>query len=468
MNIRSACIFTLLLTGLLSVQAQSNIGRGRIQGLYQKHCAVCHGARGEGGLGGALNQGEWQHAKTDEERTRVIRDGLPDLGMQGFGDVLNEKEIRALVIYMRELETMAQREKPRANAAGIHQTERQSFRIEDVARNSKRMWGVTFMPDGRFLATEIDGNVRFISADGTLAPPIENIPKIRRRGQGGMLDVALDPEYEENGWVYLVFSHGNSSGAMTSLVRGKIQGNRWTDEEVLFRAKDKDYRGAGTHFGSRIVFEDDYVFFAIGDRGDQQQAQSLNVPNGKVHRLHRDGRIPEDNPFVGKSPYPSIWTYGNRNPQALVFHPETGVLWSTEHGPRGGDELNVIQKGKNYGWPKVTFGMNYNGTPITEHTTLPGMEPPVWHWTPSIAVCGMSVADGRIYPGWKGDLLIGGLRSQVLERIRIEDGELKEREVVLQGAGRVRDVKTAPNGTVYLILENNGSRLVRLIPVAER
>ncbi len=464
MKIRTSIQLVNLILLTASVSAQSNIGRGRIQGLYQKHCAVCHGAKGEGGLGGEVNQGKWQHAKTDDQRAQVIRNGLPDLGMQGFGEILSEKEIRALVIYLHELEALANKERPRPDAQGVHQTEHLAYRMELVARNPKRMWGVTFMPDGRYLATEIDGNVRFISPDGSLEPPIENIPAIRRRGQGGMLDVALDPEYEQNGWVYLVFSHGNSNGAMTSFVRGKIVENRWTDEQVLFRANAKDYRGAGTHFGSRIEFQDEYVFFTIGDRGAQQQAQSLKVPNGKVHRIHRDGRIPKDNPFVGKSPYPSIWTYGNRNPQALVLHPDTGVLWSTEHGPRGGDELNRIQKGKNYGWPKVTFGMNYNGTPITEHTSRPGMEPPVWHWTPSIAVCGMSVADGRVYPEWKGDLLVGGLRSQVLERIRIEEGTLTEREVVLQGAGRVRDVKTSPSGTLYLILEDNGSRLVRLNP----
>jgi glucose/arabinose dehydrogenase len=431
------------------------------------HCAVCHGNRGQGGLGGPLDSEEWQHAPDDASRARIIADGLPDLGMQAYKGVLSEQEIRSLVIFIRELQTLAGPASPVPDATGVHRTQRAIFRVETVAVNPGKMWGVTFAPDGRFLVTEIEGALRWIDADGTLHPPVEQTPASVRLGQGGMLDVALDPDYAENGWIYLVFAHGEDGKAMTSLVRGRIRDNHWQEEEVLFRARTEDLSRSGAHFGSRIVFQDDYVFFSIGDRGAQQEAQNLERPNGKIFRLHRDGRIPADNPFTDQSPYPAIWSYGHRNPQALAFRPGTDELWSTEHGPRGGDELNQILQGRNYGWPRVTFGMNYNGTPITEHTQLPGMEPPVWHWTPSIAVCGMAFVQGGRYPDWQGDLMVGGLRSEVLERIRLKDHAVEEREVVLQGLGRVRDVKQAPDGTLYLILESKGSRLVRLIPVTE-
>lgn len=459
----------LLLSALLLfpvwLSAQINLGRGKADQLYQTHCAVCHGNRGQGGLGGPLLGEQWDHAPTDEARARVIREGLPQLGMQAFDDVLDEKEIRSLVIYMRELQTLAARQPPRPDPEGIHRTERQTFRVETVAENPARMWGLAFMPDGRYLVTEIDGPVRFISPDGELQPPIAHTPSVVRRGQGGMLDVALDPDYAENGWIYLVYAHGENRNAITSLVRGRVRDNQWRDEQVLFRAQPEHRSPSGVHFGSRIVFHDGHIYFAIGDRGAKKRAQDLDRPNGKIFRLHPDGRVPRDNPFPDQTPYPAIWSLGHRNPQGMAVRPGTDEIWSTEHGPRGGDELNLVQKGKNYGWPKVTFGMNYNGTPITEHTHLPGIEPPLWHWTPSIAVCGMAFVDGDQYPDWKGDLFVGGLRSQVLERLRLGDDGLREREVVLQGLGRVRDVKSSPDGFLHLILEGRGSRLVRLRPV---
>jgi glucose/arabinose dehydrogenase len=461
---KHALLYILFFVFSSSVFAQSNIGRGKAQQLYQIHCAVCHGNRGQGGLGGSLIEGKADYAPDDESKARVIREGIEGMDMQGFADRLSEKEIRSLVIYIRELKALQDAVPPKNVADGVYESQRQRFRLETVAENPKNMWGLTFMPDGRFLATEINGNLRFISKDGTLQAPVSGTPKIARRGQGGLLDVALDPEYQENGWVYLVFAEGSGNSSMTSLVRGKIFDNTWKNEEVLFKAKPEHYRNAGVHFGSRIVFQDDYVFFSIGDRGAQDQAQSLQHPNGKIYRLHRDGRIPKDNPFVDSSPYPGIWSYGHRNPQALAFRPGTDELWSTEHGPRGGDELNRIVKGKNYGWPKVTFGMNYNGTPITEHTSLPGLEAPVWHWTPSIAVCGMAFSSTDLYPDWKGDLFVGGLRSQVIERLRIGENGIEEREIIFKDQGRVRDIKQGPDGSLYVILEGSGSRLIRIQP----
>ncbi|MGA0369529.1 MAG: PQQ-dependent sugar dehydrogenase, partial [Kiritimatiellia bacterium] len=262
------------------------------------------------------------------------------------------------------------------------------------------------------------------------------------------------------------FAEGEENQALTTVVRGRVRENRWVDQEVIFRADEKFRSAAGVHFGTRIAFHQGYLFFSIGDRGAQQLAQDPGRPNGKIFRLHDDGRIPADNPSMGKNALPGIWSTGHRNPQALTFRPGTDELWSTEHGPRGGDELNRILPGRNYGWPTVTHGMNYNGTPITEHTSLPGLEDPVWYWTPSIATCGMAFADVAVYPGWEGDLILGGLRAEVLERLRLKYGKVEEREIILKDQGRVRDVKTGPDGLLYVILEANGSRLVRLVPAS--
>ena len=279
-----------------------------------------------------------------------------------------------------------------------------------------------------------------------------------------MLDIAVHPDYADNGWIYVSFAEGTSEAANTTIARGRIRENRWVDGEILFRVDPKHRTRPGRHYGTRIVFKDGDVYFAIGDRGRQNDAQKPDWPNGKIHRIREDGSVPPDNPFREEG-LATIWSTGHRNPQALTLRPETGELWSTEHGPRGGDELNLVQRGKNYGWPRVTFGINYNGAPITEHTQLPGLEPPVMHWTPSIAVCGMAFADGSRYPEWEGDLLVGGLVGQVVERLRIEEGRISEREIILKNHGRVRDIKTAPDGTVYVILEQKSqSRLVRMVP----
>jgi glucose/arabinose dehydrogenase len=456
--------FTLVLAAL-TLSLGANAQNANI--LYAQHCATCHGDKGQGGLGGSLIDGIWKRGGQDDNLAAAIRDGIPDMGMIAYAGTLDERQIRALVIYTRELENQALRQRPAAAQDGIHRSLHHSFRLETVARSTGLMWGLAFLPDGRFLVTEIDGPLRILNADGSQQSTVQNTPAIVRHGQGGMLDVALHPDYASNGWVYLAFAQGEGRDAMTSVVRGRIRDNVWSDEEVLFRAKPEHRRNAGVHFGTRLAFRDGFLYFSIGDRGADQQAQSLERPNGKIHRIHDEGRIPADNPFLGKTGYESIWSYGHRNPQALAFRPGSAELWSTEHGPRGGDELNHILPGRNYGWPTVTHGMNYNGTPITEHTSRPGLEDPVWHWTPSIAVCGMAFLDSELFPGWKGDLFVGGLRAEVIERLRIGPDGLTEREVVLQGQGRVRDVRAGPDRRLYALLEGNGSRIVRLNPVSE-
>jgi len=278
-----------------------------------------------------------------------------------------------------------------------------------------------------------------------------------------MMEVAFHPDYETNGWIYLGYTAGISGKrGLTTIVRGRIKDNRWQDQEMLFRADDEHFTERAVHFGTRIVFRDGYLWFSIGDRGAMEQAQDTATPNGNIHRLHDDGRIPSDNPFAdGKSGLPTIWSWGHRNPQGLAFHPASGELWSAEHGPRGGDELNLIQKGGNYGWPVVTYGINYNGAPITEHISKPGMIDPVRQWTPSISVCPIAFYTGEDFPNWKNQLFVGGLRSEELWRINLKDGKIVDEEIVLKGIGRIRDISMGHDGLMYLVL-NDPDCIVRI------
>lgn len=459
----------LFLFGFAS--ALSKAEGAKTEEIYQQHCASCHGNHLEGGLGSSLIDGEFKHGSTDQEIQKNIADGLPDLDMPPFAETLSKKDQRALVIFIREKEAAYQREKnpfPRLDKSKKITTDRATYRVEEVASGLSTPWGLDFMPDGRMIVTERGGNVRFINSNGSLEEPIKNIPQSVQHGQGGMLAVTLHPDYEKNGWIYLGFSDGAGSTGkphiLTKIVRGKIKNNTWGDEELIWQGRPEDYSGAGVHFGTRIVIRDGYLWFSIGDRGQQNKAQDLSKPNGSIFRLHDDGSIPKDNPFV-KTPnaLPEIWSYGHRNPQGLVFDPATNALYDTEHGPRGGDEFNRIEAGKNYGWPVITYGMNYNGTPITGKTEQEGMEQPLTWWTPSIATCGLDVARGEAFPEWKNDFFAGGLAAKELQRLRVRDGKVVEKELISKGLGRVRDVRFGPDGLLYLVL-NGPDKIVRFVP----
>jgi glucose/arabinose dehydrogenase len=329
-------------------------------------------------------------------------------------------------------------------------------------------WGIAFTGTDDALVTERPGRLRVIK-DGKLLPdPVSGTPNVWRRSQGGLLDVAVDPEYAENGWVYLSYSHPRQNGAMTRIIRGKIVENKWSEEKVLFEAAEDTYTPAGVHFGSRIVFPPDgFLYFSIGERGVPALAQDLSRPNGKVFRIHRDGRIPDDNPFVGQeNALPQIFSYGHRNPQGLAVHPVTGDVWETEHGPRGGDELNIIRKGANYGWPEITYGINYNGTVISRERVRPGMEQPIWIWRPSTGTCGLDWYTGTEFPYWNNHLLAGGLASRDLRLLKIENDRVLHEEILLKGR-RTRDVQTGPDGAIYVLVEEPGE-VLRLTRVEER
>ncbi|MBE2180827.1 MAG: PQQ-dependent sugar dehydrogenase [Chthoniobacterales bacterium] len=343
------------------------------------------------------------------------------------------------------------------------------FRVEKVAEGLDHPWGVEKLPDGRFLITERGGRLLLVSANGVEMTPVSGVPPVFAQGQGGLLDVTLHPEYADNGWIYLALSKPIGDGALTSIVRAKLDGDRLTDLETVFDPPPGEATDKNIHFGSRIVFDGrGFMFFPVGDRGGpttpDNLAQSLGSVTGKIHRLHDDGRVPEDNPFVGTpGAVPSIWAYGVRNPQGLVHDAATGRLWETEHGPRGGDELNIIRKGANYGWPVATYGINYSGTKITDKTSAPGMEDPIVQWTPVIAASGLELYKGGKFPRWRGNLFAGGLAGQKLVRIQLNGTAVTRQENLLENTGRIRDVRTFDDGFLYVLYDEPG-QLVRLVP----
>ncbi|ACB74102.1 PQQ-dependent sugar dehydrogenase [Opitutus terrae] len=445
--------------------------------LYAELCSGCHGERMEGGKGGSLIDGHWQHGGDTEALRRSIRDGYAGAGMPSFRAALNDAEISTLVNFIHETATRTVEPEPKQERplpAGVQHSEEHAFRIEPVASGFDVPWSLTFLPDRRILVTERVGRLRVIEADGQLNPePVAGLPtNILVRDEAGLMSVVADPDYAHNGWIYLSYSdRGPNDTAMTKIVRGRLRHGRWIDEQEVFAIDPRDYLPSSVLFGGRLAFAGEYLFFSVGERGMEEgttgQAQDLRTANGKIHRVFHDGRTPPDNPFVGRDgSLGSIWAYGVRNPQGLAINPRDGAVWETEHGPRGGDELNAIRRGANYGWPVITYGMNYDGTPISDKTAAPGMEQPVINWTPSIAVSQLEFYTGDRFPRWKGNLFIGSLAQQKFIRVVVDGDRVVHREEVFRGLGRVRDIKTGPEGNLYLAIELIGKpgRIVRLVP----
>jgi len=354
-----------------------------------------------------------------------------------------------------------------ALAADTFKTETETIRVVTVTSGLAHPWGLAFLPDGRMLVTERAGRLRIVGRDGKLAPePVAGLPKIEEYGQGGLLDVALHPRFTENGLVYLSFAERGDSGYGTAVLRGRLVSDRLDAVEVIYRQTPKSR--TGRHFGSRLVFDRaGFLYVTQGDRGEQERAQNLGDLAAKVVRLHDDGRAPGDNPFVGKpGARPEIFTLGNRNVQGAALHPVTGELWSHEHGPQGGDEVNILRKGVNYGWPVITYGVNYGiGTQIGEGTSKPGMAQPLHYWVPSIAPSGMAFYTGDKFPAWRGDLFVGALRDQMLVRLRLDGEKVVKEERMLQGTvGRIRDVRQGLDGYLYLLTDSSNGALIRLEP----
>jgi glucose/arabinose dehydrogenase len=347
-------------------------------------------------------------------------------------------------------------------------SEKHAFRVVTLLQGLEYPWSVAFLPDGRMLVTERAGRLRLVGQDWRLDPkPIAGLPDVVATGQGGLFDVVLHPEHAQNGWIYWAYNAPGAGGWGTALARGKLQGSRMTEVQVLFSMQPKTR--SSQHFGGRIVFDKaGMLYLTLGDRGDKERAQKLDDHAGSVIRLHDDGRVPVDNPFAKRvEALPEKWTLGNRNMQGATLHPKTGELWTHEHGPQGGDEVNVMRSGLNYGWPVITYGVNYGfGTRIGEGQTKPGMVQPLHLWVPSIAPSGMAFVSGSKFPQWTDDLLVGALRDQVLVRLELDGEKVVREERLLQGlVGRIRDVRMGPDGLVYLLTDDAQGALLRLEPV---
>lgn len=340
-------------------------------------------------------------------------------------------------------------------------------RLVTVASGLEHPWGMAFLPDGSALVTERPGRMRVVSADGRLGAPLEGLPAVDARGQGGLLDVQLDPQFADNRLVYWSYAEPRSGGNGTAVARGRLGERGLTDVQVIFR-QDLTIEGRH-HFGSRLVFDrSGRLFITLGDRNSERaRAQELDTHVGKVVRIERDGSVPADNPFAGRADAkPEIWSYGHRNVQGAALHPVTGELWTNEHGPRGGDELNRTLAGLNYGWPRVTYGVEYSGKTISESPTAPGIEPPAHYWVPSIATSGLLFYTGDRFPQWRGSAFVGGLASQQLSRLEMDGNRVLREEVLLKGAikQRVRDVEQGPDGYIYLLTDEADGRLLRIEP----
>jgi glucose/arabinose dehydrogenase len=340
-------------------------------------------------------------------------------------------------------------------------------RAEAVARGFDHPWALAFLPDGRMLVTERSGRLRSVDRDGRVSDPIANVPKVAARGQGGLLDVVLDPRFGENRLLYLSYAEPGPDGtAGTAVARARLGDGRLEDVKVIYQQQPKV--DGGNHFGSRLVFaRDGTLFVTQGDRfAHRDRAQDLSVGFGKIVRINPDGSVPRDNPFVNRADVrPEIWSYGHRNVQSATLHPETGQLWTVEHGARGGDELNRPEAGKNYGWPVITYGVDYSGAKIGEGTAKPGMEQPVYYWDPVIAPSGMTFYTGNAFPAWKGSILVGSLKPGLLVRLTLENGRVAREERVLGDLGeRIRDVRQGPDGLPYLLTDSSNGRILRVMP----
>lgn len=347
----------------------------------------------------------------------------------------------------------------------VLQPEDVNYTFETVASDIAVPWAMAWLPDGSMLVTERSGEIFHIK--DKIKTTIQNAPKVVARGQGGLLDIAVHPNYANNGWIYITYSsdEGEEKGAHTQLIRAKLEGQSLVQIQTLYKATPNTSKGH--HFGSRIVFDNDgFLYFTVGDRGNHpENPQDINRDGGKVYRLHDDGKIPTDNPFVGvKGAKEAVYSFGHRNPQGMAMHPVSNKIWLHEHGPKGGDEINIVKKAANYGWPVITYGIDYTGLSISDLTEKEGMEQPIYYWTPSIAPSGMAFVTSDKYPNWKGHLLVGSLSFQYLELVKLDGEKVIGRQKVATDIGRLRDVRQGPDGFIYIAVEGKG--IIKIVPKA--
>lgn len=461
---KSLLISILLLFTIQRLIAQSG------ETVYKTYCAGCHGSQLQGNTAGKLIKTDWKFGRGRDAIIRNITFGIPTTEMIKWNGTLKPEEINAVADYILAVQTVppaADRPIPESLT-----TKDYVLKVDKlVTKGIRTPWGIEFVDTHRALISERSGGIRWL-LDGVLDPqPVQGIPKTYAQKTGGFMDIALDPAYAKNGWVYLAFSQavGNATDenalGMTKVVRARIKDHQWTDQQTLFEVPENLMVTGGSRWGSRFLFDKKgYLYFSIGDMGQGNDSQNPAKPTGKVFRINPDGTIPKDNPFVAqKGALPALYTLGNRNVQGIAQHPVTGDIWAVEHGPMGGDELNILKKGANYGWPVITYGVDYDGTIVSNLTQKEGMEQPVVQWTPSIAVCPAEFMTSTLFPKWKNNLLVGALAFEEIRRLVIENNKVTEQEVILKGVGRVRDLKTGPDGALYILL-NNPDMVLRIRP----
>ncbi|MDD4971975.1 MAG: PQQ-dependent sugar dehydrogenase [Paludibacter sp.] len=430
--------------------------------LYLKYCAGCHGEKLE-----RFAARQWVFGSSLKEVSATIKFGRPAIGMPAYAKAMDDEQIAAMANYMiREVAKVPAIIPSSFDDKSIIKSENFSFVLQEVVgKNLKIPWGMAFLPNKDLLVTEKSGKMYLVSKD--VMTPVEGVPPITVKGQGGLMDVVLHPKFSTNHLIYISYVDGESPTLLnTSIARAELRDGRLVNLKKIFHALPNT--NSGIQFGCRMVFDKNgYLFFSVGDHGPKENAQDLTNSNGKIHRVFDDGRIPPDNPFV-KTPHAvaSIWSYGHRNPEGMYYEKQTDLIWSNEHGPKGGDELNIIKKGKNYGWPVVTFGVDYDGTIISPDTAKTGMEPPVFYWIPSIAPSSLTRVTSSLYKGWKGDFLSGSLSFEYLDRLIMKDNKVIGREKLLQKIGRVRNVVEGPDGYIYIAVERTG-KIYKLVPVGK-
>lgn len=446
----------------ISVESQTSSSSVDPEKIYSEFCANCHGAQME-----MFVDRKWVNGKSKESIYRSIEKGILSSGMPAYGSTMSKEEISALTDYILEgVDERKTYDIGSDDTPKYYKTEAYQLSVDTVVGDLEVPWGIKVTEEGKIYFTERKGTFKIFDPSTKEVTDIAGVPDVRDQGQGGMMDVAFHPDFENNGWIYLSYSKyitkGITKESTTAVVRGRVKEGKWVDQEEIFEAVP--YLDSKYHYGSRLIFDNDgYLYLTVGDRGRRDKhPQFLTNSCGKVHRLYDDGRVPEDNPFVNEeNAIKSIWSYGHRNAQGMIYDADKNEIWEHEHGPRGGDELNLIQKSVNYGWPIISYGINYNGTVFTEETHKSGMKQPYKVWIPSIGPSGMALVNNSKYPEWNGSILTGALRFNYISRILVEDGKVIEDERILQDIGRVRSIEMGGDGYIYVGVENPG-RILRV------
>jgi glucose/arabinose dehydrogenase len=490
-RLRTFACFALL--ALAPAAAAPASAQANAATLYQRNCASCHGVERQGtGLGPSLSAETYRYGGRQEDVARVIHNGVASRGMPAFGEVLSSEQIAALADFLPSRQSAPEPPAEEAPAAaeppphefdavpGVVDTLDYAVRVERFAQGLETAWSIAFIDARTALVAERPGRLRIVR-DGVLQPqPVAGLPPIRvqehRLNQGGLFDIAIDPGYRDNGWIYLSHADGlDERGpegerlSMTRVVRGHIRDGAWVDNEVVYEADRAAYGEAAWHFGGRMLFDrEGRLYLSTGDRRAPELAREPGWPGGKIHRVMPDGSTPPDNPFVGRSDaLASVYSVGHRNPQGMAIDPSTGRIWATEHGPRGGDELNVVVRGGDYGWPVVSHGINYDGTVLTPHVRAGGVEQPAWYWRPSIGVSGLAFYDGDAFPLWRGKLLVTGLAPRELRLLTLDDDRVQHEETILTTEGRPYEPVVGPDGAIYVVTDAPGE-VLRLSAQEER